>query len=349
MNAEDLFAAIGGVESSRLERSEMTVSSRTTFTEETDRNKKRHRKAFPKIVAAVLIAVMIPVTAVAAVGFLMFDDPVQMIGALFGNRTGTDNVQWTVPDNQGDPAAEYHADRVPVDENAAGALAPYAEAVSKSITFGENTLTVDANLYDAGTRCGFLTYSIENPNGIRKYAVQPDGEVWFPEGELLVSNLYGKSYIIREKCTDTTLCATYFYRNTDKTNDRLELRLSFFAATEDPEAALRGNGKDSGDSVVIGLKKNSVLPSAAFGDNAVALSPFSVRVDHGQPALGSYVRELKLIFRDGSEYTVKDDTTLNCLFEVTNNELTETTLMLNRIADVNDVVAVVVNGVRFEK
>lgn len=354
MKSEDLFAAIGGVESSRLERSELTVnqSSRNTHEEETKMYQKNHRRLFPNIMVAILIVAMLATTVFAAVGFILFDNPKQMIDTLFGNNTGYDNADWSVPDNKGDVAAEYHSDRTPVDDSIAEELAPQAEAVGQSITYAGHTLTVDANLYDAATKCGFVTYTIENPNGIRSYNVGPTGEISFPYGELLNTNQYGKSYIIQEKCTDTTLCATYYYQTRNPQNSDLEMRISFWAAVEDPKAFMGQPVEDamkytdSEEKIVIPAKTSSEIHNISFGNDAVMLSPFSVHVNLQLLTTKDYsfVKELKLTFKDGTEYVVKDDNTLNCLFEVGNENSTEATMMMNRLVDVDNVVSITVNG-----
>ena len=185
MKPEDLFAAIGGVETYRLIQSELSIqqSSRKTEVEDSQMYQKKNRRLFPNIMVAVLIAAMLATTVFAAAGFILFESPKQMIDALFGNKTGYDDAAWSVPDYQGDVAAQYHSDRAPVDNSIAETLASQAETIGQSITYAGHTLTVDTNMYDAVTKCGFVTYTIENPNGLRPYSVGPTGEVFFPAGE----------------------------------------------------------------------------------------------------------------------------------------------------------------------
>lgn len=67
MKSEDLFAAIGGVESSRLERSELTVnqSSRNTHEEETKVKHKNTKKWTRNLIIAAVVATILSVTAYA--------------------------------------------------------------------------------------------------------------------------------------------------------------------------------------------------------------------------------------------------------------------------------------------
>lgn len=354
MNAEILFAAIGGLEASRLERTELTIhqSSSKTNVEESSMYQKK-RRFFPTVLVAVLITALLATTAFAAAGFILFDNPKQMIDKLFGSETGHDTAQWTVPDYKGDVAAEYHSERSSVDEQAAETLAPLVEPIGQSITFGGHTLTVDANMYDAATSCGFVTYTIENPNGIRPYTVFPDGEVEFPFGELLKSNQYGRSYIIQEQCTDTKLCATYYYSMRNPNSKDLELSLSFWAAIDDPEAFMREDTseyspEDCKEHITIPTGTSSDVQTISFSDETVLLSPFSVRVNL-QKLNDEFISDLTIRFRDGSSYTVKDETTMNCLFEVGEADGSEASMMLNRLLDLDKVASITVNGILFEQ
>ena len=82
----------------------------------------------------------------------------------------------------------------------------------------------------------------------------------------MATNQYGRSYILKDKSADTKLCATYYYQIRNPQTEDLELRLSFWAAIEDPEAymalpmeeAMQMNVSDSQDAIVISTA-NSAL------------------------------------------------------------------------------------------
>lgn len=342
MNAQDLFAAIGGVESTRLERSELTVqSSRTTQVEETNMYQSKKSRTFRSVLTAALIAAMLATTAFAATGYLLFDSPRQMIDTLFGNETGYDSADWSVPDYKGDVAAELHTDRAPVEAAAAETLVP--QTVNQSMTWSGHTLTVDANLYDPVTKCGFVTYTIENPDGLREYAVQPNGEVWFPQGELLYSNQYGRSYIIQDKCTPEKLCATYYYRMQNPNADTLELGLTFWAAIANPETDdLPDSVSDSPETITVPTNSGAALQTVSFGKSTLA--PFSLMVCVPKIAEGDCVGELSITFRDGTEYVVENENTLNYLFSVVSLDGTQVIYLLNRLVDVQEVASITIDG-----
>lgn len=348
MKAEDLFAAIGGVETSRLERSEWTVQSSSDKQEEPIMYQ-RKKRLIPNVLVAVMIAAMLATAVFAAVGYTLFENPRDMLDSLFGNKTGYDNAAWTVPDYKGDVAAEFHSERVAVDETVSGSLAGQAEPVGKSMTWAGHTLTVDANLYDPATQSGFLTYTIENPNGIRSYEVAPNGEIGFPHGELLKSNQYGRSYVIQDKCTDTKLCATYYYRIVNPQTTDLDLGFTFWTKVDHPEALSNEDlekldGSDSPEKITVPCNGNARIPSQTFGNGSVTLSSFAVQIRSAKLEQGDGIGEVKLTFRDGSEYVVEDESTINYLYNVLSPDWKSVTMMLNRLVDVEEVVSVTVDG-----
>jgi hypothetical protein len=183
------------------------------------------------LIAAVIVSTL-AVTAFAVSGFLLFDSPAQMLHTLFGDQTGYDHSDGTITrDPYGGPEAilvEPTFDRVPVDETLAKAeLEPLVETVGQSISWYGYTLTVDAHLYDAATRCGVVTYTLENPQGIKPYEVQSDGEFYFPGGELVQVSQNCNQYIIQEKTTDTKLAVTCYYQYDPEHRDK-DLELTFY-------------------------------------------------------------------------------------------------------------------------
>ena len=229
MKREDLFLAIGSVEESRLLRSEMIVFS--------DQQKKivdlrpKSKRAFRNILIAAIAVSMLVLTACAVAGFLLYENPEEMIAAIFGDNTGFDHSDGRIrPDPYGGPEGilvEPTYDRVPVDGEVAGEdVVPYVDVVGQSVSFNGYTLTVDAFAYDSATRCGFLTYLLENPNGLPEYKLQSTGEIWY-EGmpDIVNVNQYGYPYIIQEKTTDTCLAATYYFQWEPRRGENLEICL----------------------------------------------------------------------------------------------------------------------------
>ena len=239
MRAEDLFAAIGSVEESRLTRTELSVSSREN---QEDRTMKiRPTRIIRNFVAAAIIVSMLAVTAYAVTGFLIFDSPEEMVAAIFGDQTGFDHSEGSIqPDPNGPTTGiivEPTFDRVEADEAVvAEDVAPYVDPVGQSITFDGYTLTVDAFVYDSATQCGFVTYLLENPNGVSGYNLQSNGKIIYDgQPDIVDVNVYGYPYIIQEKTTPTCLAATYYFQMEHNWGEDLELSFNAEEPVLEPE------------------------------------------------------------------------------------------------------------------
>lgn len=242
MKREDLFAAIGQVESSRLARSELEMTNPSPVEqEEPNMTKKRITigRIIRNILAAAIILSMLGVTAYAVAGYVIFDSPQDMLTSIFGDQTGFDHKEvthWTDPEKPGEIYDNPAYDRVPVDEEVMQSeAAPLVSPVGQSISWKGYTLTVDANMYDKVTKCGLLTYTIENPDSLPHYEVDNNGKIWFPEGEIFSANQYGYSYIIQDQTTDTKLTATYYYQLRNLESVDLEITLTGYAMMNSEE------------------------------------------------------------------------------------------------------------------
>ena len=109
MTREDLFAAIGMMEESRLERTEYTVTAAKG---------KSHKRVFRHFLIAAIVVSMLAVTGYAVAGYMIFENPEAMITAIFGDKTGFDHkgvTTWSDPEKPGSVYENSGFDRVPVD------------------------------------------------------------------------------------------------------------------------------------------------------------------------------------------------------------------------------------------
>lgn len=227
MTREELFAAIGTVEESRLERTEASVSVKEIPTK-TGRTGRIFRNS---LIASIIVS-MLAVTAYAVAGYVIFESPEDMITAIFGDKTGFDHkgvTTWSDPEKPGSVYENPGFDRVPVDETIAAEIGSHVTAVGQSFTWRGYTLTVDAVMYDSVTQCGVLTYQLTNPEGIKPYNVESTGEIW---GHPVNFNKGGEAYIIADKTTDTCLSvAQYFWYDSEDPRD-MELTISQWTFVE---------------------------------------------------------------------------------------------------------------------
>lgn len=235
MTREDLFAAIGMMEESRLERTEYTVTAAKG---------KSHKRVFRHFLIAAIVVGMLAVTGYAVAGYMIFENPEAMITAIFGDKTGFDHkgvTTWSDPEKLGSVYENPGFDRVPVDEAVAETeVAPIVSPVGQSISWNGYTLRVDANLYDQVTKCGVLTYTLENPEGISGYETEENGKVWFTGFAPVSFNQYGYNYVIEDQCTDTKFTAAYYYqlRYADNTDFVIEFTEGATVTKEEYEQLL---------------------------------------------------------------------------------------------------------------
>lgn len=236
MTGEELFLAIGQVESSRLARSELiTVDSSASMHKE-ELNMKRRRnpgRILRNLLVAIMILSTLAVTVYAVAGYVIFDSPEELITAIFGDKTGYDHKDVTYWTDPWKPEYQYTNpafDRVEADETiVAEDIAPHVSAVGQSFTWRGYTLTVDALMYDSVTKCGILTVMVENPEGIEPYNVDPTGEIW---NHPVSFNQYGYAHIIQEKTTDTCLAMTYYFQYDPNRNRDMEVTISQWTFVE---------------------------------------------------------------------------------------------------------------------
>lgn len=225
MKKEDLFLAIGGLEASRLAKTEEEVKMKSGI------------KFTRRLLIAAIITALLVGTAYAAAHFFLFDSPGEMVQGLYG---GSDSKAPTeVPDDQ-KPWSSYVVpgyDKRPVDETVAQAMENWISPVGQTLENGGYKLTVDAYVYDSALKVGFVTLALEHPEPLDDETLcrQYDGEI-IPG--MLEFSQYGRAYILDEKTTDTTLALTYYFHCDMRSS-------SVFAITLDDHNAYQSNLEDA--------------------------------------------------------------------------------------------------------
>lgn len=224
MTQEDLFLAIAAVEDDWLLQSEDDVTNHLVFI---PKSRKQLSKA---ILVAVITAAILALTACAAIGFLFYDSPMEMLETFFGT-----NTKYLQSDagyvNNGWPGLSYFAgfERYPVDEEIAEKLEKKIHPVGQSISWNGYTLTVDGYLYDSATGCGVITYAIESPEDINMshyYHIQSNGALKYRHEELIYANQARRDYIVKEKSNIQKLVVASYFYNGERVQE-LELNLSY--------------------------------------------------------------------------------------------------------------------------
>ncbi len=202
MKAEELFLAIGRLGENRLEK--------------TEPEKVRHSggKLGRRLLLAAVIATALIGTAFAAVGFLLYDSPAQMIQGLYGEHTGFDKEEPSLVSDPQKPwpnvMVQPGYEKAPVEETVAQELEKWVSPVGQTVETDGYKLTVDAYVYDNETRSGFITLALEydEPLDETRLQKQPNGGI-LPY--MVGFNQYGYAYQISEKTRDGCLAMTYYF------------------------------------------------------------------------------------------------------------------------------------------
>lgn len=297
------------------------------------------------LIAAVTVG-LLATTAFAYTGFTRYENPLELLKTFFGVEEYTlkEGRTFTYQDADGNKVVADLPDseKVPVDEKVAEEdVAPYVSAVGQTLTHKDYSLTVEAHLYDSATDCGIVYYTLENPGGVIGYALQYDGEVWWPGGELVpLRGAGGKAYLIEEETTENKLSVAVYY-----CAEESSIRLGFFD-----------------DEVTLPLDDGGGMECLTLAEGDIALSPISMRItvtdmdylwlrEDGtvSPSIYCTVRSLVIRYRDGTEYVVECEEPYinNTAYALVSYDGSLLSYSFNRMVDLEQVEAVVINGVEY--
>ena len=319
------------------------------------KNKRNKKIRVTTLLAAVILMFALATTAFAYTSFVVYENPGQMLEALFGNSSNPSNDGKVYVDDVGQIVYEPSFEKEELNEQAAEEyVAPHIFKVGQFITHNGNTLTVDAVTYDPYTQCGvlYLHIDMKNPDVLPEYyLVRPDGELVWHGPDVAYCDWINMTYFIDEtQTTDSCLTlAGYFYKA-----DYMEQAIL--------KIGLYDNTGTSAENIVIPLADALPMEHITLGNGGIQLSPIGAVV-HGE-ALGflrgdgsTDARSLCIRYTDGSEYLVVDDTGEVSIinharayvepgdgYETNRNCVT---YLLNRIVPVHEVAAVIVNGISY--
>ena len=315
----------------------------------------RFTRAVRLVFIAALLCSMLAMTAFAYTGFVIYENPGEMLDAFFGEN-GYEHVE---PETVTHDMGEYGIvqwqvpgmDREPVDETLAEELvAPYISAAGQMITYEDYTMTIEAYSYDSETNTALVYYSIENPNGMLNYELQRDGEVWWPGGELIYCNQSLKSFIASEKTTETKLYAAGYISIVEARQDE-GLYLNFAGNLDWNEF---GNRIETRAGIELPVRGNEGdMENVTLADGNIIISPISIVIFGRDLSLmnegnETMVDSLVIRYNDGTEYLVMSEGVMNYAYGTMEQKPDGyVTYCLNRIVELENVSAVVVNGTEY--
>lgn len=335
---------------SQIHAPEETLSEVLKMTKKKNNNVIRFTRL---IVIAAIITVMLATTAFAYVGFTQYENPMQMLKTFFGGDEYYVDDGFAYTETYYDKVYNFVVpteEHVPVDTKVAEEdVAPYISDVGKSITDDGDTLTVEAHLYDSATDCGIIYYTLENPEGVGGYNLQPDGEVWWPALQRVEAyNCFGKSFIIEDETTETTLSIAHYYSSVY--GDEGCIRVGFGGGDEFLYLPLDDGGGMGAITLANGDIRVSAIGMKIDADNMEFLREYDTDGTLLPPLVDNF-NSLTIRYKDGTEYIIDVDTdeqmTRNYKYCIVNMEGKLITYSFNRLINIDDVEAVIINDVEF--
>ena len=291
------------------------------------------------IALAAAVAALCTATAVAAVGFIRYENPANLLRAFFGENVGSHEgiVEY---DETGKLITNIPAwERLPLDESVAQELvAPYLFAVGEQAVYRDYTLTVEAGLYDPSVGAGLLYCKVEHPDGVSWYEVFADGELWWPEDAPIFT---------------MTTSGSRTYLDTASTTD-MELWLCTYFITDESSLPVSiGDGQNRLDmaTVTVALPEDGGPASVELAEGAITLSPIGIRIDGA--ALGlpedNGIQQVVLHYADGSDYVLLDEESFVSNRTYALQDQGVYTYTFNRIVDTTALASVTVEGTDYTR
>lgn len=326
----------------------------------------RRRSLGVYLLVAVLIVLSLATTVFAYVGFTYYENPIEMLKAFYGNEE-MESFEGgeVIRDDEDKPYTVVlpTIERVPLDEELAEDVTPPIAAVGQSVSWGDYTLTIQAHQHDKNLGAGIIYYTVENPNGVEGWDTQFNGELWWPNGEIMhLGGAIWQNYLIPGETTDTKLSVACYYHGTEllekwRAQDFFEMcfyntddtiQLPKYASEEETPALISTNG----EILITAMGMEVRIQDMEFLQYDTIIDADGIEcplVEHSQ------INYVAVQFSDGSEYIVakdKDGEFIDNCTDITiyNQDYTFGTLvtyMFNRIIDPNLITGVVINDTLF--
>lgn len=329
--------------------------------------KKRGKTRAMTLIAAALLICALATTAFAYTSLVVYENPRQMLHALFGAGSEQEHEGKIYVDDVGQTLVDPNFQREELDEEAAEEyVAPHIFQVAQSITYKGNTLTVDAVSYDSTTQCGMIYVHLENPEGVPEYYLQTNGQLTWNGPDVIRSRVIDVIYFLDESQSSETRLALagYFYVSDYYTQTKTDAAPFLYMGDMDGE---------SSDVITLSFEGMTPMEYITLGNGAIQLSPIGL-VIHGDKldilnnAGETLVDYVCIRYSDGSEYLVEDDTgsvpTVNFArsfgergafndygydfagdYESSRSCVT---YLLNRVVSLKDVVEIIIDGVSYK-
>lgn len=330
---------------SRLHASDSTCEEVIRMAEK--RGKKRRRCMPKKAAVAIAFGMVVCGATVFAAGQSGF------FGSIFG-RKGQKDIEAHVVEDRGQSWTVPARDWVEVDEAAAEkSLGDHIGQLGDSVTVYGCTLTVEEYVIDE-SGIGAVTYTLSNPEGLEgmiydagygECCMSPDTplkdlQVWSTEGDMFDS----RSILNKTESTDTELHAVLYFAPLAKLEAGEGIVLKHWGYEMDENGEILSEEEQS-----ITFTPDSFAAAVEFESEegyTAHISSLGILIDgpvfeYEKP---EWIAEKMLItYEDGSVYQV-EDTDVNNEVLGCYTQAGDLMVVFNRMADVDKVVSITVNG-----
>ncbi len=322
----------------QVQASEALLTEVLNMTTQQKNHKPKHITRTMLIAAVLICALSLTAFAAEALTKRLTGDTLSIVDSFFGDGGDYANSGAIVEyDEYGKLAINMPAwSREPLDMEAAERLVvPYLYTLEENtVTVDGFTYTIHAILYDSSTATAMIRWSVENPDGLGKYGIGKNGEFNVQEGSDIFAVAGGRDYIDTIHSTDTKLYISSY------AVDWLEDLTCEFGRWYDWDKGIEKAWFDT-VKLLIPRDDRGGMPTVTGKD--VTISPVAVRFDDIHV---DDLQECTILYKDGSEYTVFSDEQFvqNTTYALGDSRGKYSTYTFNRIVDVKQVSAIIVNG-----
>lgn len=332
-------------------------ASPDTLTEvrKTMRNEKKTRRALGKS-AVVAIAAALTLTVAVAGGIVTLIradvSPADKVDDTT-HHAFTDDLDATTPtvdDGKGTAVSVPDMERIPGDiQTTQRLVGKYLSKLDAEMTVEGNTIRLGTLLIDE-SGSGMLTYSVENPDGV-KYTDAGYGEAVDMSAE---PSMWLGSAPDAQGYGGTCITSRCHVDEDASTDTHLQVVL-YFAAGKDFQ---KGDDfyftvRDSAyQPYSIAVQPRTYVPVATLtsGSETLTLSPLGMSIRNAHPDREPLVDELTLRYQDGSEFTVESSSrslmnwVVGCMRGSDDVPFADNTYVFDRLVDVDAVSSVTLEG-----
>ncbi len=367
IRTEDLFDKLRGAQIPLAARSDASTDRVLALTMEKIGGEHITRRKSLRFFAlvAVISCLLLGTTVFASRAMGKYEEPMDLLGMAFGDEefqsiSGSEDHRSYYENEYTVKHPEIQ--QTPLNTEVAQTQTANVVSVNETLTDNGTTLKVISYFHDSVSGSGVIYYTLENPNGIRGYDLQKDGEIWWPGGEKVYISAHGKNYILPGDTNENRVSIAHYYTGMARRPENpTSIQVCFYANYRDPGASIfldlgqfaaMGRWQSSGGSITVS-PVGMILQLADFDflwfEDEVTGKKYAPMDDVD-------IDTLVIRFQDGSEYVVCSNAggklveNSKYALIIPDPETKEKSIsyVFNRLVDLEQIQQVEINGIPFQ-